>query len=155
MKFDPTNWQTWSRYEDHPVFGPEKFQITDWSQDPSQYSDLSTYSRFLPEHYVHLDPPPALESQQKIAIRDIKNLSMSCEQLIGRYGSTTHEMVILDDFTVFVWMKNEHFSLSIYPLQLENEYQLMLFAESPLDMDEIRCRNVNELVQFLFNKVGH
>ena len=61
---------------------------------------------------------------------------------------------MLDDFTVFVWLKNEHFSLTIYPLQLDAEYKLMLFAEPPLNIDELRCQNVNELVQSLAREIG-
>jgi len=108
----------------------------------------------MPEWYVHVDPPPPTESQQAIAAYDIANLATSCKQIIERYGDTSHEIVILDDFTVFVWLKNEYFSLKIYPLQLDGEYKLMLFAESPIEIDELRCQNVSELVQSLAREIG-
>ena len=154
MTFDPTDWQTWTRNDDHPIFGDDKSRIANWSHDPSQYCDLNNYSKFMPEWYVHLDPPPSTESQQAIATHDIANLATSCKQIIERYGDTSHEIVILDDFTVFVWMNNEHFSLRIYPLKLDGEYKLMLFAEPPLEIDELRCRNVNDLVQSLAREIG-
>ena len=108
----------------------------------------------MPEWYVHVDPRPSTESQRENAAQDIVNLAESCERIIKLYGDTSHEMVILDDFTVFVWLKNERFSLEIYPLQLDGQYKLMLFAKPPLDIDELRCHNVDERVQSLVRHIG-
>ena len=108
----------------------------------------------MPECYVHVDPSPSVETQRAIATLDIGNLADACQQIIARYGTTSHEIVILDDFTVFVWLKNNRFSITIYPLQLDAEYKLMLFAETPLDIDELRCKNVSELVESLDREIG-
>lgn len=151
--FDPTDWQTWTRLDDHPIFGLDKARISTWSHDPSQYCDLDNYTRFDHECYVHIDPPPPADTQRAIATRDTRNLADVCRQITERYGETTHEIVILDDFTVFIWLKNNHFSITIYPLQLDG-FNLMLFAESPLDIDELRCRNVNELVDSIAQQIG-
>ena len=96
MTFDPTDWQTWTGFDDHPIFGRDRSRIADWSLDPSQYSDLNNYSRFMPEWYVHVDPRPSTESQRENAAQDIVNLAESCERIIKLYGDTSHEMVILD-----------------------------------------------------------
>ena len=85
MTFDPTDWQTWTRYEHHPIFGIEKSNISNWSHDPSQYCDLNNYSQFMPEWYVHVDPPLPTESQKVMAARDIANLATSCKRIIERF----------------------------------------------------------------------
>ncbi len=154
MTFKPTDWRTWNRLDDHPIFGQEKSLIAKWSNDPSQYCELNTYSRFMPEWYIHVDPQPPVAVQRAIATRDITNLADACKSIVERYGNSAHEIVVLDDFTVFVWLKNNRFSITIYPLQLDEEYKLMLFAESPVKINELRCKDVNDLVDSIVQRIG-
>jgi len=108
----------------------------------------------MPECYVHVDPAPSTEAQRAIATRDIVNLADACQKIIELYGPTAHEIVVLDDFTVFVWLKNVRFSITIYPLQLDGDYKLMLFADSPVEIDEFRCKTVDELVESITRRIG-
>lgn len=100
MSFEPTDWKTWTRLEDHPIFGPKKSQIADWSLEPTFYCELGNYGTFMPEWYMHLLPPPPIEIQRAAATSDIAILSDACRQVIENFGSCLHELVILDNFAV-------------------------------------------------------
>ncbi|MDB2687683.1 hypothetical protein N9Y42_10775 [Mariniblastus sp.] len=149
MAMLPTDYRTWTALADHPIFGPAKSLITDWSADPSQYCDLTSYSDFMPECYVHVDPAPPESEQRAIATRDLANLRDACRQITEFYGPSIHELVILNDFTVFIWLKNHRFHITVYPmLGLEN-HMLMLFIESPVSIEELPCDTIEELLSYL------
>lgn len=149
--FDPTDYTTWTTFGDHPIYGPTKSQIAEWSLDPSQYSSLDDYGDFMPEYYVHLVTAPAVEKQVEIADRDIANLASACEQIQNVFGKTQYEMVILDDLTVYVWLRQQRFAVEIYPIELPNEDNILtLWIDSPeVEVCEYRCRTVPEVVEAL------
>lgn len=148
MPFDPTDHSTWTTFSDHPIFGETKSVIAEWSLDPSQYCDLGNYGHFMPEWYVHFDPPPSKEEQLRIANRDILNLSSVCAALKKAFGRIEYELVILDDFTVYVWVKNPDFTVEIYPNHdSERKGIVQLFAETLNDViEEYYCATANDVV---------
>ena len=153
--FDPCDYRTWKRLEDHPIFCVhKKTLIADWSKDPSQYSELPTYSKFMPEFYVHVDPAPDVSVQSAVLERDLKNLAGVCEQIIDRFGPAQHELVVMDDFTLFVWLRNERLDLCVYPMLPEDQAILVMFVHSPFIGDELRFNRVDELVGYLERAVG-
>ena len=154
MTLDPTNWQTWHRLDDHPIFGPRKSQISEWSNDPSQYDDIGNYSTFKPEWYAHVDPNLSIEQQREIVANDMRNLAESCCGLIERYGSVLHELVVLDDFTIFARIMNDSFSIAIYPIQFDADCNLMLFIDSPVVVEEIRCSNPTHLTETVTREIA-
>ena len=115
MTLDPTDYTTWTAFSAHPIFGDSKARITEWSHDPSCYSDLDDYGQFIPEHYVHVDPAPPVREQLQAADRDIANLASTCAQIEQTFGPIKYEMVILDDFTIYVWVRHARFVVEIYP----------------------------------------
>ena len=108
----------------------------------------------MPEWYVHVDPPPPVAEQQEIATRDIGNLQDACRRIIETYGPTSHELVILDDLTVFVWLKNPRFQIVVYPMLGLEDYMLMLFIESPVSVEELRCDSIRDLLNHLRTNIG-
>ena len=108
----------------------------------------------MPEWYVHVDPAPPESEQRAIAARDLANLQGACCRIIETYGPTIHELVILDDFTVFAWLKNPRFDITIYPKLGVDNYRLMLCIESPVSADELRCDTINELIIHLHTHIG-
>ena len=103
----------------------------------------------MPEWYVHVDPAPPESDQRTIATRDLSNLRDACRQIIESYGPSTHELVILNDLTVFVWLKNPRFHITVYPVLDLESHILMLFIESPVSIDELRCDTIEELLSYL------
>ena len=113
MALDPTDFTTWTAFGDHPIFSTEKSNITAWSLDPSRYCELNYYGQFMPDCYVHVDPAPPVEEQLETASRDIANLALVCAEIEHAYGKIKYELVILDDFTVYVWVQHPRFSIDI------------------------------------------
>jgi hypothetical protein len=155
MRLDPTNYRTWSAFEDHPIFGPSKSSIKTWSHDPSRYCNLEAYGRFWPEHYVHIDPAPPLEYQERIAQRDIANLADACQQIESRFGDIRYELVILDDLTAYVWLSHERFLIEVFPGLPKEGPILKMFVDVP-DIDEAEqdCPSVPILVETLSQLFG-
>ncbi len=154
MTFDPNDFRTWTQFDDHPIFGQHKANIAEWSLDASQYCKLSAYSTFMPEWYVHTDRPLPVAEQRAIASRDLINLANACRRIIETYGPTSHEVVILDDFTVYVWLKNERFHIEFYPMMPTDCGILLLFIESPVSVDELPCSTIDELIHHLHQHLG-
>ncbi len=154
MMLSPTDFKTWKRLDDHPIFGAGKANISDWSHDPDQYGRLENFGQFKPEWYAHVDPELPVEQQRQIATQNLRNLADACDKVIETYGDVTYELVVLDDFTVFVWLKNETISISIYPLQFDDEFKLMLFLDAPVLAEEIRCRDSEHLVHSIKREIA-
>jgi len=108
----------------------------------------------MPEWYVHIDPAPPVSQQFAVASRDLANLREACRRIIETYGLTTHELVILDNFTVYVWLNNPCFHIVIYPMLGLEKYMLMLFIESPVTVDELQCDTVDVLMSHLRTYIG-
>lgn len=155
MSLDPANFRTWTAFEDHPIFGPDKSKIQSWSNDASQYSDLDSYGRFLPGYYVHIDPAPSVDVQQRTARRDIENLASACDQIEKTFGAICYELVVLDDLTVFVWIRHKQFSVEVYPCFPDEDAILRMFVDMPNgDELEIDGLSVPILVDKLCQSLG-
>lgn len=146
MPLDPKNYRTWTAFSDHPIFGNERASVAKWSHDASRYCELKGYGAWMPEGYVHVEPPPALEIQLTAAKQDIEELSACCQALEGAFGRITHELIILDDFTVYVWAAGDEFSIDFYPNLLEPGYRFLVFFEKPNQLDEVRCKSYADVV---------
>lgn len=156
MSFDPRNYPTWDRLESHPVFGLDKPNIESWSHDPSQYSNLASYGVFLPEWYVHLDPAPSKHDQTATAKRDLANLASACRQIENRFGSFRYELVVLDDFTTYVWVRHESFDIDLFPGTYGEEDRLIMFVDRPCSQEnEFRFRSAFQLVETLSQRLSN
>ena len=103
----------------------------------------------MPEWYVPMEPRLPPDIQLSIAQRDLVNLRTACEHITKTFRETTYELVILDDFTVFVWLKNQGFRISLYPSQGVHGKMFTLFIESPITADELPCGSTSELMRRL------
>ena len=156
MALDPTDYKTWTALGDHPIFGDSKFRIEEWSHDPSCYCELDSYKEFNLDWYVPVDPAPPADQQLEIANRDIAYLRSTCSQIERLYGTIKHEMVILDDYTVYVWARTAQFSIEIYSINfLDDDVVLRLFIDRP-DVAECEheCRSVEDLINALQQTLG-
>ncbi len=155
MAFDPTDYTTWTAFSDHPIFGDTKSRITEWSHDPSSYSESDSYGQFMPEWYVHVDPAPPIDEQRELANRDIANLASACAQIKHAYGQIKYELVILDDFTVYVWVQHPRFTLDIYPNNFPDETAVLkLIVDSPELESEHDCHSVVNVIETLRQVIG-
>ena len=107
---------------------------------------LQTFGQLKPEWYAHVDPKLPVEQQCQIVKQDLRILADACEKVIKTFGEASYELVVLDDFTIFVWLKSEMISISIYPLQFDEEFKLMPFVDDPVLAEEIRSRDSEHLV---------
>ncbi|QDU54125.1 hypothetical protein [Aeoliella mucimassa] len=150
MSLDPKNYRTWKSLGEHPVFGPLKTNIESWSHDASQYGDLSNYRGFLPEWYVHLDPAPPVTVQIATAERDLQNLASVCCGIERAFGDICYELVVCDDFTVFVWVRHTMFGIELYPGLFGEATLLRMFVDHPkVDCAEFDFTNVSNVVETL------
>ncbi len=155
MTLDPTNHRTWIAFEDHPIFSPEKSNIEAWSHDSTRYCDLDDYGRFWPDHYVHIDPPPSVDAQKRIAKRDIANLASACERIETAFGHVRYELVVLDDFTAYVWISHARFTIEIYPDFPDENTIIKMFIDTPdMRASEHSCRSVQMLLETLSQLLG-
>ena len=152
MQFDPTNWQTWDQIANHPIFTERKTQIHEWSYDPTKYSPLADYSGSISDHYLPFDPPQPKIVNDAAALLDITNLADVCRLIKEIYGIIAYEIVVLDDFTVYVWVKHDLIEIEVYPVHFDNDYKLLLFAKKPVEIEEERFRWPRELVDFIPHK---
>jgi hypothetical protein len=151
MPLNPTNHTTWTAFSDHPIFGPTKWNINDWSLDPARYCALDSYGQFMFEHYIHtVHTPPSVE-QRLIAARDITNLASTCAQIEQAFGQIKYELVILDDFTVYVWVQHPRFSVEIYPNNFPTEIGILkLFIDAPPTLaEEHQCKTAGDVIEAL------
>lgn len=155
MTFNPTNYTTWNAFGDHPIFGLTKSNITDWSLDPSRYCELKYYGQFMPNCYVHIDPVLPVDEQLKIASHDITNLALACAQIEQTFGQIKYELVILNDFTVYVWIQHQRFSIEIYPNNFPDEDGIMtVFIDLPnVNASEHTCGTVATLTKVLHDAI--
>ena len=151
MAFDPTDYKTWTSFSDHPIFGETKHAIDQWSHDPSRYDDLNSYTQFLPQWYVHVDPAPPESEQLKAARRDIAQLCETCTAIESAFSPIRYELVVLDDFTVYLWIEHERFHIELYPNSYGREsFPIRLFIESPSALeDEFECAASLDVVEIL------
>jgi|GEM_PF-2628454 len=155
MSLDPKNYMTWNAFQDHPIFGHDKSNIEAWSHDPDRYGDLNYYGRFWPEHYVHIDPAPPLDYQKQIAERDIANLRLVCQQIESAFGRIRYELVVIDDFTAYVWISCPRFFIQVYPCFPDKELVLKLYIDRPdIGVAEYDCESVSILVERLSQLFG-
>ena len=157
MPLDPTNYATWTTFGDHPIFGDTKCRIDDWSHDPSLYSELDAYGQFLREWYVHVDPAPPTHEQVQIAEYDIKILASVCAEIEHVFGAIIYELVILDDFTVYIWVEHPRFSVNVWPACCRNREDTELFVvinESPDLESEHYCQTVKEVISTLYRAIS-
>jgi hypothetical protein len=155
MALDPTDHTTWTAFGDHPIFADTKSRIAEWSHDPSCYCEPDSYGQFMPHYYVHVDPAPPIHEQLQIAERDIKNLASVCSQVENAFGPIKYELVILDDFTVYVWVQHPRFSIDIYPNNFSDETAIIkLIVESPGVESEYECQTVMDVIATLRRTVG-
>ncbi len=105
----------------------------------------------MPEYYIHVDPAPPIDQQLKIAERDIRNLAFTCAEIERRFGEITYELVILDDFTVYVWVRHSQFAIELYPNNLgDGNHILKMFIDSPdVEASERDCQTVTEVIESL------
>jgi hypothetical protein len=148
---DPRDFRTWTSLADHPIFSSRAAAFADWSSDPDVYSDYQILPAvFKPEWYVHVDPPYPVDVQQAVAEKDLRNLAAVCAALSRNYSRFTHELFILDDFTVYVRLGTEKFDADIYPVHFDDSgVILQLFINSPLEIDELKFTAVSEIVPTL------
>lgn len=148
MTLDPTDYTTWTTFSDHPIFGDTKFRITEWSHDPSRYCELLSYGHFMPECYVHILPTLPVEEQQRIADRDIRIFANACAEIERIFGEVIYELVILDDFTAYLWVKHSRFEIELYTgKDIRSDHIITMFIDSPdVDDSECACRSTTELV---------
>ena len=147
MLLDPKDYRTWTVFADHPIFDKERDSIEEWSHDASRYSELKNYGVWMPECYIHITPSPSLDIQSALAKQDIEELASCLLALEQAFGSITYELVILDDFTVYVWVAGNGFALEIYPNNLmEPNYRFLMFIEHPVLVDEVQCRSIADVV---------
>lgn len=152
MVLDPKDYRTWTAFADHPIFGKERASITEWSHDASRYCELKDYGVWMPECYIHIEPPPALEYQLDAAKQGIEGLSSCCHALETAFGSITHELIILDDFTVYVWVAGDGFALDIYPNSLlQPDCRFLVFLDRPIQLDEVQCESISGVVATVHN----
>ncbi|MCO6045204.1 hypothetical protein NG895_14930 [Aeoliella sp. ICT_H6.2] len=150
MSLDPKNYRTWDRLDLHPVFGPDRSNIASWSYDPSQYSSLTGYGVFLPEWYVHVDPAPPVHVQIATAKRDLENLASACREIEKAFADIRYELVVLDDFTTYVWVRHARFEIELYPGLFGEETVLKMFVERPrLKEEEFDFVSVSSVIQTL------
>jgi hypothetical protein len=156
MTLDPTDYTTWTAFGDHPIFGDTKSRIADWSHDPSCYCEPDSYGQFMPECYVHIDPAPPIISQQKAAESDIYNLAATCAEIEKSFGQINYELVVLNDFTTYVWIQHAQFAIELYPNNFPGKkYILKMFIDSPdVDESEYDCQTVTEVVKALRQAIG-
>ncbi len=147
---NPRDYNTWTSFADHPIFTDRKHAVTDWSNNPSVYGDLNDYSTFKIDWYVHQDGLPT-EAHESFAARDIGILVESCAAIEREFGEIQHELFILDDFTVYVWIVSSQFDIEIYPDNLSDDgHVLGLFIDSPYTEDcEHHLSDVAHLVPTL------
>jgi hypothetical protein len=155
MMLDPTNYRTWNDFKDHPIFSSSKSAIEKWSHDSSRYCELNTYNHFWPDYYVHVDPQPPIEYQVQVAQRDIFNLATVCNEIENRFGVIIYELVILDDFTAYVWISHRNFAIEIYPTMPDDDGILKLFIDRPeIHSSEHSCSSAHILVETLAELLG-
>ncbi|PHS18755.1 MAG: hypothetical protein COA78_01860 [Blastopirellula sp.] len=152
---NPRNYKTWTKFDDHPIFTDKKYSVSDWSSDPAMYDRPESYSTFLVDWYVHIDPQLPTEHQAKFAKRDIENLIESCAAIEREFGKTKHELFILDDFTVYVSIASSCFKIELYPDNLSDEGHILgLFIDSPEIEDcEHHLADIDQLVPTIINSI--
>ena len=145
---NPCDYKTWTSFADHPVFSNRAHSVADWSSDPTVYDDGRTLPAvFDPDWYVHQEPRLATDIQSACAAQDIRNLVDACASLEQRFGPHCHELFILDDLTVYVRVTVGSLTLNIYPMHLDDDGNvLMLFLESPIEIDELAFKSVADVV---------
>jgi hypothetical protein len=74
----------------------------------------------MPEWYVHIDPPYPLDVQESVAEADIKSLQTATAKVCTLQPSLRYEVIVLDDFTVFVLFDSPHLRFSVYPLHFDD-----------------------------------
>lgn len=104
---------------------------------------------------MHVEPAPRVEYQQQIAQRDIANLASACEQIETAFGKIRYELIILDDFTSYVWISHQQFLIEVYPSFPYEKTILKMFVYNP-DIDEVEhdCPSVPILVETMSQMLG-
>ncbi len=156
MLFDPTDYKTWTRFNDHPIFGEAKHRISEWSHDPSLYDDLDSYGQFNADWYVHIDPRLPTEEQQRIADHDIKNFANATLLIEKNFGFIRYELAILDDLTVYIEIEHKLFLVEIYSSHFsDNNAILFLYIESPdVPEGEHHCQSVTEMIEIISTAIS-
>ena len=109
----------------------------------------------MPGYYVHVDPAPPIDRQLQIAERDLRNLTSACAEIERTFGQIKYEMVILDDFTVYVWVRDARFSVELYNSFPDEDYLFKMYIDSPeVEASERDCQTIAELVEILRQTIG-
>ena len=109
---NPCDYSTWTSFALHPIFSDARSAINEWSHFPQEYSDLGSYSCFMPEWYVHIDPPYPMDVQESVAEADIKSLQTATAKVCALQLLMRYELIVLDDYTVFVLFDSPHLRFS-------------------------------------------
>ena len=145
---NPRDYRTWTSFADHPVFSSRATSYAIWSSDPHVYSDRNDLpATYNSDWYVHIDPPYPSDVQAECAANDLRNLAAACDVISQRFGNIAHELFILDDLTVYVHVVAGRLVLDIYPVHFDDAGTiLMLFVESPMEIDELTFTSIADVV---------
>ena len=154
---NPRDYRTWTSLADHPIFSARATSYADWSSDPDVYSDRRDLpAAYTPDWYVHIDPRYPTDVQAECAANDLRNLAAVCDSLAQRFGDLSHELFILDDLTVYVYVAVGDLVMDIYPVHFDDAGTiLMLFVESPVEHDELTFTSIADVVPKLDSLLGN
>ena len=154
---NPRDYRTWTSFADHPIFSPRATSYADWSSAPEVYSDRRDLpAEYNPDWYVHIDPCYPTDVQAECAANDLRNLAAVCDSLAQRFGDLSHELFILDDLTVYVYVAVGDLVMDIYPVHFDDAGTiLMLFVESPVEHDELTFTSIADVVPKLDSLLGN
>ncbi len=91
------------------------------------------------EWYVHIDPPYPLDVQESVAEADIKSLQIATAKICALQLSLRYELIVLDDFTVFVLFDSPHLRFSVQPLHFDDRGKYFVGVDRPANLDDERC----------------
>ena len=154
---NPCDYRTWTSFADHPIFSPRATSYADWSSAPEVYSDRRDLpAEYNPDWYVHIDPRYPTDVQAECAANDLRNLAAVCDSLAQRFGDLSHELFILDDLTVYVYVAVGDLVMDIYPVHFDDAGAiLILFVESPVEHDELTFTSIADVVPKLDSLLGN
>ena len=121
------------------------------------YSDRRDLpAEYNPDWYVHIDPRYPTDVQAECAANDLRNLAAVCDSLAQRFGDLSHELFILDDLTVYVYVAVGDLVMDIYPVHFDDAGAiLILFVESPVEHDELTFTSIADVVPKLDSLLGN
>ena len=94
--------------------------------------------------------------QAECAANDLRNLAAVCDSLAKRFGDLSHELFILDDLTVYVYVAVGDLVMDIYPVHFDDAGAiLILFVESPVEHDELTFTSIADVVPKLDSLLGN